>query len=512
MAKKRNGARGHGAAKPASRPKKVAIRKLATGIPGLDGILNGGLPEFSFNIIAGGPGSGKTTMAHQFVFANATAQRPALYFTVLGESPIKMLRYQQQYGFFDPAKLNGAIRFINLSETVLNKDLGEVLNEIVRHVEAAHPAIVVVDSFRTALRKRSELTEMDVQFFVQQLALHLTAWEATTFLIGEYADAEVHENPVFTVADGVFWLSQMTERNSVVRKLQVVKMRGVASVPGLHTFRITEDGLQTFSRTLGLEQRKGRPDRRPRLSLGIPDLDKMMSGGIPLGDSLLLAGASGTGKSAFGTHFIAEGLKHGEPGIMAVFEERPEDCMRRAKHLGQNLEPAVRDGKLKLLYLRPLDLSIDESLQAILDAVTETGAKRLVIDSLVGFEMALAPGFRTDFRESLYRMMASLTNTGVTVLSTVELDESFTEFRFSHYMVSFLADDIIRLRYVDLDGVLRRILTVVKMRDSAHSKDICEYEITRKGVSLTGNRLNQYRALITGIPAYWKDRRAGETE
>jgi circadian clock protein KaiC len=488
----------------AKRPTKVEIRKLPTGVPGLDEILGGGLPEFSFNILAGAPGGGKTTMAHQFVFANATPQRPALYFTILGESPIKMLRYQQQYTFFDPDKLNSAIRFINLSQVVLEKDLGEVLDEIVRQVEAIHPSIVVVDSFRTALRKRSELTEMDVQFFVQQLALHLTSWEATTFLIGEYVDAEVQENPVFTVADGVLWLSQHTERNSVVRKLQILKMRGQATVPGLHTFRITDDGLQTFSRTLGLAHRKGRPFTRPRLSMGVPALDKMMGGGIPLGDSLLVAGASGTGKSAFGTHFIAEGLKHGEPGIMVVFEERPEDCIRRAKHLGQDLATAQREGHLKLLYLRPLDLSVDESLQEILDAVREIGAKRVVIDSLVGFEMALAPGFRTDFRESLYRMMSSLTNTGVTVLSTVELDESFTEFRFSHYMVSFLADDILRLRYVDIDGVLRRILTVIKMRDSDHSKDICEYEITRKGVVLTNARLNQYRALITGIPAYWK--------
>jgi circadian clock protein KaiC len=147
---------------------------------------------------------------------------------------------------------------------------------------------------------------------------------------------------------------------------------------------------------------------------------------------------------------------------------------------------------------------VDESLQAILDAIREIDAKRLVIDSLVGFEMALAPGFRTDFRESLYRMMASVTGAGVTVLNTVELDETFTEFRFSHYMVSFLADDIIRLRYVDIDGVLRRILTIVKMRDSQHSKDIREYEITKKGVALTQTRQNQYRALITGIPAYWK--------
>jgi circadian clock protein KaiC len=296
----------------------------------------------------------------------------------------------------------------------------------------------------------------------------------------------------------------VTERNSVVRKLQILKMRGQASVPGLHTFRITNDGLQTFSRTLGLAERQPRPEKRPRLSIGIPALDKMMGGGIPLGDSLLVAGASGTGKSVFASQFIAEGLRHGESAIMAVFEERPEDVKRRAKNLGQDLGQAEREGTLKILYLRPLDLSVDESLQAILDAVKELDAKRLVIDSLVGFEMALAPGFRTDFRESLYRMMATVTGAGVTVLSTVELDESFTEFRFSHYMVSFLADDILRLRYVDIDGVLRRILAVVKMRDSQHSKDIREFEITTKGIALTGTRLNEYRALITGIPAYWK--------
>ena len=497
-------------ARPPSNPDKVVIRQLPSGVPGLDEIMGGGLPEFSFNIIAGSPGCGKTTMAHQFVFANATRERPALYFTVLGESAIKMLRYQQQYSFFDPAKINGAIRFINLSKIVLEKELSAVLDEIVKQVEATNAGIVVVDSFRTAVRRETGTTEMDVQFFLQQLALYLTSWEATTFLIGEYVEAEIRENSVFTVADGLIWLSQVPERNSVVRKLQIVKLRGQASVPGLHTFRITDDGLQAYSRTLGLIDRKPRPARRPRLSTGIAEIDKMMGGGIPLGDSLLVAGASGTGKSAFGTHFISEGLRHGEPGIMVVFEERPEDVVRRAANLGQDLATAEREDKLKILYMRPLDLSVDESLQTVLDAVKEIGAKRLVIDSLVGFEMALAPGFRTDFRESLYRMMISLTGTGVTVLSTVELDESFTEFRFSHYMVSFLADDIIRLRYLDLNGVLHRILTIVKMRDSQHSKDICEYEITDKGLVLTGRSLNEYRALITGIPAYWKQ--SGHTD
>src|SRR6478609_2833256 len=145
------------ARKAASKPDKVTIRKLPTGIPGLDAILGGGLPEFSFNIVAGAPGSGKTTFAHQFVFANATPKRPALYFTILGESAIKMLRYQQQFTFFDQAKLSGAISFINLSHVVLEENLSTVLEVIVREVEAANPSVVVVDSFRTALRKKTDL-------------------------------------------------------------------------------------------------------------------------------------------------------------------------------------------------------------------------------------------------------------------------------------------------------------------------------------------------------------------
>src|SRR5450755_1630666 len=228
---------------------RVTIRQLPTGVPGLDEILGGGLPEFSFNIIAGAPGCGKTTLAHQVMFANATPERPALYFTVLGEPAIKMLRYQQQFRFFDDAKLDKAIRFINLSQVVLEKDLGAVLEEIVKEVEAASPGIVVVDSFRTVVRKAGGGTgDVELQGFIQRLALHLTSWQATTFLIGEYTEGEIRDNPVFTVADALFWLSQSVERNSIVRKMQVMKSRGQTSVPGLHTFRITADGIQAFPR------------------------------------------------------------------------------------------------------------------------------------------------------------------------------------------------------------------------------------------------------------------------
>ena len=227
--------------KNASESGKVAIRQLPTGVRGLDEILGGGIPEFSFNIIAGTPGCGKTTLAHQLVFANATARKPALYFTVLGEPAMKMLRYQQQFSFFDESKLGKSIRLVNLAELVMKQDLDAVLAEIIKQVTTIGPGIVVVDSFRTVVRKATNgSSEMELQNFIQRLAQFLTSWEATTFLVGEYAESEIRDNPLFTIADGLFWLWQVTERNSVVRKMQIMKLRGQASVPGLHTIRISD--------------------------------------------------------------------------------------------------------------------------------------------------------------------------------------------------------------------------------------------------------------------------------
>ncbi len=483
----------------------VFIRQLPTGVPGLDEILGGGLPEYSFNILAGAPGCGKTTLAHQIMFANATPERPALYFTVLGEPAIKMLRYQQQYSFFDSAQLDGAIRFINLSQVVLDQDLGAVLDSIVKEVEASQPGVVVVDSFRTVVRKAqsSNANEVELQGFVQRLALHLTSWQATTFLIGEYVEGELRDNPVFTVADGLLWLYQSIERNSIVRKLQVMKIRGQESVPGLHTFRITEHGLHTFPRTFGLTDNNSEHVKgRSRLSTGVRELDTLMGGGIPEGDSLLVAGPSGGGKTVLGIQYIAEGLSRGEPCIVAMFEERPNEYMQRAASFGFDLDKNLKDGSLKLIYLRPLDLSVDETVHEIVSAVKEIGCERLVIDSLVGFEMALAPDFRTDFRESLYRMIGALTRLGVTILSTVEVEENFTSMGLSNFTISFLADDIVRLRYASINGQLQKVMMVVKMRRSKHSIDMCAYEVTSKGLQI-GEPMRGYRALTSGIPGPW---------
>lgn len=474
--------------------------RVRTGVPGFDAVLEGGIPELSFNLIAGGPGAGKTTLAQQILFANATPERPGLYFTVLGEPTLKMIRYQRQYTFFDPGRVGTDIHLLNLSAEAEAGDLDVVLQRIVAEVERIRPGFVVVDSFRTlgpTVPGADPAALAKLEHFVQRLAIYLTSWEATSFLISEYADEE-QRHPVFTVADGIFWLSQVAERNSVVRKLQVMKTRGQGFMPGLHTFRITEGGLQVFPRIPEQQRARRHPSDR-RLSTGVPGLDEMMGGGIPAGDAVMLAGPTGTGKTMIATQFVAKSLSEGEAVVAAVFEEYPDNYLARGTKIGVDLDEMVRSDKLRIIYLRPLDLSVDETLAAILDAVKETGATRVVIDSISGFEIALAPAFREDFRESFYRLVGALTATGVTVLMTNEVGGPRADMSFTGERVSFITDDIIIQRYVEMGGELRTVLAVVKMRGSGHSRDFREYVITREG-AVIGEPLGDYRGIMTGFP------------
>ena len=480
----------------------VLIRKLPSGVPGLDEVLGGGIPELSFNLIAGGPGGGKTTMAHQIMFANASPERKAVYFSIVGEPPIKMLRYQQQFAFFDAAKLgDGTVRFVHLGHKGVVGGMAAVLQAIEQELEASNPAIVVVDSFRAMVRSTlaaGSEGEFALTDFMQRLALMLTSYEATTFLIGEYADGE-HDSAVFTVADGLIWLHQAIDRNSVVRKLHVVKMRGQGQIPGLHTARITDDGYSVFPRLLKPPELLTENPLDHRLSTGVHGLDEMLEGGIPRGYSVLIAGPSGSGKTVLSNQFIIEGVERGENGVVAIFEKRPNDYLQTTPR-GEEFEQLVREKKLEVIYLRPLDLSIDETLLELQNAVRRLGAKRAVIDSLSGLELALAPTFREDFRESLYRMMGALTGLGVTVMATVELADSYADLRFSPQGIAFLTDAIIIQRYVELDGQLKRALAVVKVRSSQHSKELREYEISSGGGLVVGAPLRGYEGLLTGAP------------
>jgi circadian clock protein KaiC len=488
------------------------IRNVATGVPGLDAVLGGGLCEYSFNLIAGSPGAGKTTLVQQILFANATEERPALYFTVLGEPTVKMMRYQQQFGFFETSKVPSAIRFVNLSAEAASEDLDAVLARIVSEVTEREPAFVAVDSFRTIgghLGLGDEHAVLQLADFVQHLAQQLTSWEVTSFLLGEYSENE-RRHPVFTVADSIIWLSEDVDRNSAVRKLRAVKVRGRAPIPGLHTFRITDNGLEVFPRIPEQQSdRVARSDRR--LRTGVPGLDDMMGGGIPEGDAVMLTGPAGSGKTTFAAQFVAQGLSEGANCVVGVFEEYPEAYLARAKtglvHFGE----MIKANRLAVVYLRPMTLSVDEMLVEFFSAVRRVGATRVVIDSLSGFEIALAPTFRLDFRESLYRLVGALTATGITVLMTAEVIEVFPEIRFTNERVSFVTDDILVQRYVEIDGRLEKVLAVVKMRGSAHSTDFRVYDLTPSG-AVIGEPLKGYHGITTGVPTRDDDSRTWRTD
>jgi circadian clock protein KaiC len=356
---------------------------------------------------------------------------------------------------------------------------------------------VFVDSFRSVMLAMENQPGGDsaLQSFVQDLGMHLTSWEATTFLVGEYDDSESQSNPIFTVADGLLWLTQDTYQGSMVRMLEVKKMRGQATLPGQHTFRIGDNGIQVFPRSIQeSSMQKAKPGRAgaiKRMSLGVPALDKMLGGGLPEGYSLLVAGPSGSGKTILATEFLSEGVRRGQNGVVAAFEKSPGLTLSRA------LDPMVRSGNVGIISTRSLDLTIDETLYEIAENVHRLKAKRVVIDSLSGFELALAPSYREDFRDSTYRMISALTGMGVTVLVTSELEDRYTDLRFSPYGAAFLTDAIIVERYVQLEDELRRCIAVVKVRDSDHSKELREFKIV-KGRVVIGDAITGYEGLLSG--------------
>ncbi|HSW06916.1 ATPase domain-containing protein [Aquabacterium sp.] len=475
---------------------RATIQRLPTGVPGLDEVLGGGLPEYSFNLIAGLPGSGKTTLAHQIMFALATPERPALYFTVLGEPPLKMLRYMQQFDFFDKHKLNQSIHFISLAEEATAGDLEQVLARVVAEVRQHNPGLVFIDSFRSVVLANLAAASpvITLQQFLQRLGTLMTSWLATTFLVGEYF-ADTDPSPIFTVADGLIWLRQSVHRNSMVRKIDILKMRGQASLPGLHTFRIGAAGVQVFAPPridVAATDDAGSPTDS-RLSMGVPGLDAMMGGGLPRGYSLLVAGPSGSGKSILASAFLAEGGRRGETGVIAAFEQRPN------RSRGLPVLTLIESGRIGVIDTRSPDLSVDEIATLLVDEIQRLQATRVVIDSLSGFELALAPSFREDFRESLARMVSALAATGVSVLMTSELEDRYTDLRFSPYGTAFLTDAIIVQRYVEVDSRLQRVIAVAKVRGSAHSNGLHLFHIDDEGIRI-GELLDHHEGLLGGKP------------
>jgi circadian clock protein KaiC len=289
--------------------------------------------------------------------------------------------------------------------------------------------------------------------------------------------------------------------NSVLRKIRVVKMRGQAHMSGSHTFRITGDGVRVYPRLLpplpGDHVQGAAPapvDRDPkRISTGVPDLDRMMFGGLPQGHSMLVVGPSGSGKTILGTRFLQEGVRQGEKGV-AVYFEKGTSRLRNAE-----LADMVQAGNVTIVESRSLDLSVEELLDDLHAAIDRTDARRVVIDSLSELGLYLAPEYRIDLRQAVFRVLSGLAKRGVTVVVTVGLEDRFTELRFSIADISFLTDAIVATRYAEMEGRLAKLITVVKVRGIAHSSDLREFRITDQGIEIDAGPV-RFDGLLSGHP------------
>jgi circadian clock protein KaiC len=436
---------------------RVGIGRLSTGVPGLDELMGSGVPELSFNLIAGNAGSGKTTLAHQMLFGMASPACRALFFTVVGEPPLKMLRYQQQYAFFDFDKLDTSVKFVNLAADIVDGDFDRVIARIIDEVQDFSPSLVFVDSFHSIMRSVPSDGEnaAALQSFVQQLGMQMISWQATTFLIAEFAVPEDEYGSLFTVVDGIIWLSQRPRGNTMARQIQVMKMRNAAHDLGARSFRIDSAGVTVFPMTSPEGAGAPRPGSTAvRLASGVQGLDAMLGGGVPQGYALLLAGPSGVGKSVLASQFLVEGARAGGNGILATFDTDYDP----------RLHQLVLDGNIGVCHPGLQDVSIDEFLHDLVTLIGEKKAIRVVIDSLPEFELALAD----DFRQALRRMVKVLKAVGVTVMMTTETEDG---------TASFLADAIVTQRHVELAGQRRRAIAVLKVRGSSHSHEMRYYDI-----------------------------------
>jgi circadian clock protein KaiC len=478
---------------------KVRLGLLATGVPGLDVLLGGGLTEYSFTLIAGAPGSGKTTLAHQIMFALAGPERRALFFTVLGEPPLKMLRYQQQFSYFDMAKVGPCIRYVNLADDLRAGHFNGVLERMMREVEDFGPGLVFVDSFRSVMPTARAGNEglSDLQQFIQELGSRMATWQATTFLIGEYSQADVEANPIITVADGMITLYQATDDNSALRKLRVNKMRGQAHMTGAHTMRITGEGIRVYPRVLPSvadDRAAGGPiDRNPRrLPTGTALLDELLHGGLPEGHTILISGPTGAGKTILATRFLQAGVALGEKGV-AVFFEKGTARLRNAE-----LAEMAQAGDVAVVESRSLSLSVEELLDDLITAIERTGASRVVIDSLSEIGLYLAPEVRSELRVAVFRTLTALAKRGVTALVTVGMEDDYTRLSFSPDELCFLTDAVVSLRLAEFNGALHKFMTVVKVRGCSHSCDLRQYTITAVGIEASGEGFVD--GIMTGKP------------
>lgn len=460
--------------------------RLKTGNPRLDEILDGGLLTNAITLISGVPGSGKTILSQQIVFHNATPERPALYYSTLSEPLDKILRYGQSLSFFDATALrSGTVVYEDLGQLLADGNLEEIPAQIERQLKQHRPALVAIDSFRAIKAMSHDVARY--RHLLYELTRLLSAAATTSIWNAPYARGDVLDEAEAAVADAVIALDVKRVAERELRVLQVLKLRGSGYRSGEHVYRINGDGLQVFPRMA--EQRLAAPYKMSdsHTPTGIAALDELLEdGGYWSGAATLVVGPSGIGKTLMGLHFLYRGAELGEPGILASFQETRTQLARVVNSFGWSMD----NPNVHLMSRDIVNLNIDEWVYDLIDLIEKTGAKRVVVDSLL--DLAAVAGDEVRFREWMFSMTQRFTRADISLMMIVEVPDLFQVRRISEHGISHLADNVILLQYVQDGPELVRALTVLKTRAMRHRPIVRRYEITSEGFVL-GDELTPTR-------------------
>ena len=471
--------------------------RVSTGVAGLDQILKGGLIARRAFLLRGGPGSGKTTIGFHFLQEGIKNGEKSLFIT-LGETREQLKENAENLG----VSLEG-IEFLDLSPSSdffselesydifspAEVEREPVTRRIIDTVNKLRPRRIFIDSM-TQFRY---LATDAFQFRKQALSfIRFLTEKGATVLFTSEASQEAPDNDLMFLSDGIIELRVHADRRSI----KVLKLRGSDFISGEHSYVIGREGFVVYPRLIPEDYRV--EFSYDVLSSGIPELDALLSGGLERGTVTILSGPTGVGKSTLGMVFLKEAAGRGEKSVIYSFEETEEKILSRCEASNIPARTMVERGRLMIRRIEPLTLLPDEFATIVQQDVKEWGAKVAMIDSTSGYEVAMGG---ENPRDHLHSVCRYLSNMGVLVLLPTEVRNITGEFKVSDHQISYLADNIIFLRYLEIGGEIRRAIGVLKKRLSDFEKTLREYEITRYGIQL-GKPLVNLRNILSGTPDF----------
>jgi circadian clock protein KaiC len=475
--------------------------KAITGVEGLDEILAGGLRRGRVYLLEGSPGTGKTTVACQFLLAGAAAGERGLYIT-LSETETELRETARSHGweFADPVTLFELVPPENLldedqQQSLLysaDLELGETTKRIFEIVERVNPLRVVVDS----LSEIRLLAQSSLRYRRQILAIkHYFATRDVTVLMLDDLTSDTHDKTVHSVAHGVVRLEELApDYGGERRRLRVIKYRGQKYRGGFHDFVIDTGGVRVFPRLVSSEHKSR--FKREVLKSESPQLDSLLGGGIERGSSTLVLGPAGTGKSLLTLTFAVGAIRRGEKAAMFVFDEELGLLIERAKGLGIDIQTLIDSGDLFVTQVDAAELAPGEFAHLVRTCVDSQDARTVIIDSLNGYQAAMPEERQLILH--MHELLQFLNRKGATTFLTVAQHGLVGDMR-APVDVTYLADTVVLLRYFEAAGRVRRAISVIKKRTSAHEDTIREYRIHSGGISL-GEPLTGFQGVLRGVP------------